>query len=379
MNNKRLNVLLISPLPEDLIGGISFWTSHILSFYQKKDNSNVQIQQYFGRNVIPIHTGDSLLKRLYRGFRAYIPMYFAIKKILKSNGYDIFHLCSSGSISLVKDFCLLHLAKKMGVKSVLHFHFGRIPDLYSKSNWEYKLLIMVVKQADCTIVLDKRSFDILYKITGKKIYQLPNPLSNGVIALKDKYKEIERRKRTILFVGHVILTKGVFELVRACKQIDNIELEIVGFVNNETKEALLEEAGEKSESWLRILGEQNHSTIIKYMLSSSVFVLPTYTEGFPNVVLEAMACGCPIVATNVGAIPEMLNIKNVNTCGLCVSPKDVEALKISINKMLTDVDFAKSCIMNSQKRVKEMYSLLSVCHDLENIWFSLMSKSLYKL
>jgi glycosyltransferase involved in cell wall biosynthesis len=59
----------------------------------------------------------------------------------------------------------------------------------------------------------------------------------------------------------------------------------------------------------------------------AIFVLPTYTEGFPNVILECMASGCPIITTPVGAIPDMLQFGSTQACGACVDVKDVQGLK----------------------------------------------------
>lgn len=52
---------------------------------------------------------------------------------------DVMHLCTSASLGLLKDFLLLRLASHKNIKKVLHLHFGRVPDLVKKNNWEWKL------------------------------------------------------------------------------------------------------------------------------------------------------------------------------------------------------------------------------------------------
>ena len=104
------------------------------------------------------------------------------------------------------------------------------------------------------------------------------------------------------------------------------------------------------------------------MLSAAVFVLPTYTEGFPNVILESMACRCPIVTTNVGAIPEMLDIDSDDRCGICVTPRNVNELKEAIVTMLTSAETADMYAENARTRVMSTYSMPQVSNALLEIW-----------
>ena len=96
--------------------------------------------------------------------------------------------------------------------------------------------------------------------------------------------------------------------------------------------------------------------------------MPTYTEGFPNALLESMACGCPIIASAVGAIPEMLEDENGKHFGVLIEPKNVEALKTAILRMLSDTQFKEECGINAQKRVFERYNINNVANQLINIW-----------
>ena len=370
MQEKKIKVLLCSP-NNSAAGGISKWTAHVLTYYDNiKNDVNISLDHYYvsGR---AIYQGTPLLLRVLYGFKSYIPLIFNFSNKIKYNHYDVTHLATSASISLLKDIIMLKLAKKYNVRTIIHFRFGRIPDLYNVRKWEQKWLHKVILLADKAVVIDKYSYDTLVKEGYKNIELLPNPLTPKISEIIENNKNIIREDLKIIFAGHVVETKGIFELIEACKEIENIKLKMIGYVPSEqVREKLIQKAGKNSKKWLEIAGEQNFETTIKEMLSAGVFVLPTYTEGFPNVILESMACACPIVASAVGAIPEMLDIENGENYGICVKPRNVIQLRESIQRMLNDRIFAINCGLNAQKRVNELYAMPKVWDRMVNIWES---------
>ena len=273
---------------------------------------------------------------------------------------------SSASLSLFKDLIMLRAAKSRGVRTVVHFRFGRIPELSLKKNWEWRMICKVVKTSHMTIVLDKASYETLHNAGFSNVVLLPNPVAPRVTELIEKTGTIERKARTLLFAGHGIPTKGVFELVEACKQIPDIRLRMIGNIAEDVKNELTALSG--NATWLDVAGEYPYEKTIAEMLSCDVFVLPTYTEGFPNVILESMACGCAIVTTPVGAIPEMLEEENGKRYGILVEPKKAQELKEGIEAMLNDETLKAECRKNVQQRVNERYNIDAVWRQMLNIW-----------
>ena len=369
---KKISILLCSPLINNGIGGISRWTQHILSYYNSIETS-FQLS-HFHKNGKAVYGNSGILKRLFYGIIFYTKFLIDLNIEIKDGKYHIVHLTSSASISLFKDYLAILLVRRYKVKTIIHFRFGRIPELYKKKNWEQKLLHKIIMMADTTIVIDKRSLDTLLKAGYRHIKLLPNPLSNKVLDLIENNKSIIRDYQKIVFAGHCLETKGVFELIESCKDIPNIKLNILGFISDDMKKILIEKAGNNYYKWLKISGETDFETIIKEMLSAGIFVLPSYTEGFPNVIIESMAAGCSIVSTKVGAIPELLDIETGDNYGLCIEPKNVVQLKAALVKMLNDREFAIKCGENARKRVFEQYSMPKIWGELEDIWDSTISR-----
>ena len=122
--------------------------------------------------------------------------------------------------------------------------------------------------------------------------------------------------------------KGLRDLVRACAAMAGrreFELTVAGPGDPAFKTALAAEAGPTS-PWLRILGELPRDDVRSAMEDADIFVLPSRSEGFPYVLLEAMSMGLAVVATRVGAIPGMLDGPR-GAVGELVPPGDAAALE----------------------------------------------------
>lgn len=365
-----MNVLLCTPYNVNH-SGIAIWAQNVVSYYRTLNTDiNIQIIAYDRKNGVKTW----LPKRVYNALVDYLRPVNETRKKLKTTQYDVLHLCTSASLSLLKDLLVLKMAKQKDVNTTVHFHFGRISELSNCKNWEWFLLRKVIRNADAAIAMDLKSYRTLGEHGFNNVHYLPNPLSLSIIRQVEQEAHIVQRvARKLCFVGHVIPSKGVYELVEACKDIDDITVHVVGSVSNEIKAKMREKAS--NGSWLVFEGLIDHRDVIKELLSSAIFVLPTYTEGFPNVILESMACGCAIVTTPVGAIPEILNIDSDEPCGLCSLPRDVKSLHNNIEFFLNNTNEIQQYSERSIKRVNEMYVVDKVWMQLVDIWKGLSQKS----
>ena len=361
-----MKILFASPYG-GVPGGITRWTEHILNYYHQSKPIDIEVDLLpMGRKFVNINS--SIFYRLKCAVRDYGGILKEFKEKIKSTQYDVMHLASSASISLLKDIYMLRYAQKKGIKTCIHFRFGRIPELKRQNNWEWRLIKKVVLLANKTIVLDKKSYDELRNSGFKNIEILPNPVAPIVNQIVLNNNDIKREPNTLLFTGHVVKTKGVFELIDACNNIPNIKLKIIGHVEPSMKEALLTRC--KQAKQVEITGEMPYEEVIKEMLRCDLFVLPTYTEGFPNVILESMACGCAIVTTKVGAIPEMLQAEGDKKFGVLIDPQNTGQLQNAIANLLKDNVLKEQCKENVKQRVIERYNIDKIWTQLTHIWES---------
>lgn len=374
-----MRVLLCSPyLKEEGIhrGGINIWADNILQYYMslgEKADVLITPVSFDRRHYISVDT--CFFKRIWLGIKELSVAIKNVEREISLRDYDIIHICTSASISLFKDLMLLRISKKYGVRAVLHLHFGRTPDLIKKKNWEWRLLNKAISLADSVVSMDMCTYSSLHNQNIEHVCYCPNPLSMEIMEQIEKERDsIRRRQNKLLFVGHVLPSKGVYELVKAAKEFQGIELHIVGKAQDLMVMELKKIASEyMGGSWLRLRGELSHADVLRELMSSTIFVFPSHTEGFPNVILEAMACGCPIAASSVGAIPEMLNI-DAAPCGICYQPFNQDQISESIDVLLKDNKLREKYSQRANERVYDEYSIQVVWLLLVDIWKTIKNK-----
>lgn len=367
-----LKILLNADI-DGAVGGINVWAKHIIS-NSNADNSEIILEAFpDGRKDFTVFTKNKFL-RIVDGARAYSVNAFRLIKKIRSQNFDIVHINSSASFGLIRDLLYLKIAHYNNIKTVVHFHFGRIPSLAKQNNWEWKLLLQVTKATDYIVVLDQMSYNTLINEGLYNISKIPNPIAPIVTESIVAHPVAERLQKEVLYVGQCYREKGIYDLVKACSLIPNISLKIIGSISQNVKRDLELIANNKIK--IKIEGIRPYDQVLEEMKRCGVFVLPSHSEGFPNVILEAMACGCPIVSTDAGAIPEMLDAENGYKNGICVKACDVEGLKNAICRMLDDREYALQCGVNSQKRVNELYSMPKVWIQLVRMWKNLATNEI---
>lgn len=175
-------------------------------------------------------------------------------------------------------------------------------------------------------------------IEGNRLKLIYNGVDLDVFIPRDRRKAnlsigLDECQKKILFVGNLEITKGCNELLLASIDLmrsdNNVHLYFIGRgrAENELK-TCAEEAGCSSN--VHFKGELKHAELANWYSAVDLISLPSYNEGVPNVLLEAMACGLPVVATRVGGIPEVV----AEGCGILVESKDTDALNAALNNAL---------------------------------------------
>nr|WP_320114299.1 glycosyltransferase [uncultured Desulfuromonas sp.] len=174
---------------------------------------------------------------------------------------------------------------------------------------------------------------------AKRLAVIPNGVDLNHFRIRDRQECREKLNlpatgRLLVTVAHLGHRKGHHEVIEALAALpDDVRLIIVGGdAQGGSQEQLLEVAGTHGVQGRLILpGRQAYELIPYYYSAADASVLASYREGCPNAVLESLACGTPVVATDVGAVPDILPQPE---CGRMVPPQQVAPLKQALSDVL---------------------------------------------
>lgn len=168
----------------------------------------------------------------------------------------------------------------------------------------------------------------------------------------------------ILYVGRLAPKKGVEYLIQAVAKIDR-QLTIVG---DGSERDQLENLASETSADIVFEGKVPSDEVEKYYQDSELLVLPsTEGEGMPNVVLEAMAWGLPVVATDSGGLPTVIND---GTTGYLVPMRDPDALKEAISSVLENTEAQQAMGKAAREYVRTNHSWEQLVSELEQVYES---------
>lgn len=200
----------------------------------------------------------------------------------------------------------------------------------------------------------------------EQVLQIPNGVDSSY------FKPLPRAEGplTVVFVGRLDRMKGVQVLLEAFKQLSDAgvaaHLAIIGDGPDREKLTKLARDTGRADS-IRFCGET--ADIRPHLQQATLFVLPSFSEGLSNVLLEAMACGLPVVATRVGGTVDLVQ-DGVN--GILVEPDNAGQLYQAMKKILQNKDLAKALGVQARKTAVEKFSLESVTEQYVSLYQALV-------
>lgn len=263
----------------------------------------------------------------------------------------------AGSLALV--------ARLRGARVVVHAHGGQIRT-WLRGPLRRLLVRLALRPADVVVAVSEGERQALSRALGPARVRL---IRNGVdVNTFDPGDARTSGRPIILYVGLLTPRKGVIDLVRASDELAargvEHELRLVGGTPDEGVEAE-REVRAAAGSEVRFLGAQPHDRMAECYREADVFCLPSWWEAMPLSILEAMASGLPVVATQVGDIPHV--VAHGET-GLLVPPQDPDALADALEVLLSDPGRREEMAKNGRLLAEERFGLDRMLDQLDELY-----------
>ena len=285
---------------------------------------------------------------------------------------QIVHIHSSFGASFYRKIFYIYLARLFKVKILNHIHGAEFDKFYEETTIKKQNLIKkVYNKCDCIIALSDEWKSKLSRIVlEEKIIVI----ENYSILKRDNAKE--EWTNNVLFLGEVGKRKGccdIPDVVRIVKnKISDCRFIVAGNIIEEDFETIKEkiiryeiEDNISFPGWVRGDDKDN------LLSSADIFFLPSYNEGMPMSILDAMGYALPIVSTTVGGIPKIV-VNQVN--GYVCEPGDVNEFAEKLVEILLDKAKCKKFGLKSLQIVQESYSLEAHIQKLELVYERLICK-----
>ena len=271
------------------------------------------------------------------------------------------HIASGASFYRKALFVLPALALR--IPFILHMHGGDFARFHgSRTAAGRWLLRLMYARAFAVIALSARWREVIASVVpDARIAVIPNP-----VQVPPWQSSLVEDPPTVVFLGVIEERKGVHDLLRAwaavLRQVPAARLVIAGTGDWPAAARLARELGiEQSIEAPGWIGEDRKADLLR---RAWAFALPSHFEALPMSVLEAMACGVPIVATTVGGIPEAVGAE----AGILLEPRDVQGLAAAITRLLGDSGARTAAGNAARRRAAEAFSAGGVVPQVESLW-----------
>lgn len=353
---KKIKVLMIGS-DNSVKGGITSVIKQLLEF----DWSNENIEMRFLPTYI---SSNSIKKTMF-----FLLAYFKFLYLILTYKPNIIHIHMSHNGSFYRKYIVHKTCKLIGKKDIIHLHSSEFKDFYEKGSGKRKKRIReMLHNSNAVFVLGES-----WERDIKKIQPSTNTIVlNNRIALPNVTADLDSEKINIIFLGLLVERKGVIDLLVAI-----LNLKELGILNKYSVKFKIGGTGPEEENlkyfvkenqltdYVDFLGWVSGDTKKQLLKESQIFVLPSYNEGLPIAILEAISYGVPIVSTKVGSINEAV-YENYN--GYLILPGNVTELVRGLEELIVDKD--KRSLYGKQSRAlavdkfnaNEYCALISSCY-----------------
>lgn len=281
------------------------------------------------------------------------------------------HTASRGSF--YRKFGFILLSRLFGRVVVLHIHPSFFFQFFSQGNFLQRRLIRAACRSSRKLIFLTEDALTKFRSTfpDSDMSVIPNPVD---VARFEKHQRAQMRGNyQVLFLGWIVKEKGVYDILDAIPAVvERFPTAQFLFAGNKEVEKLSEAIQSRGLSkYARVMGWVEGDRKRDLLLGSRLLLLPSYTEGVPNVILEAMAAGLPVITTPVGGIPSVF-LEGVN--GYFIAPGDSGSLAARILSLFVNDTECENISRLTRHMAKQRYDVETIGYQLQRAYEPLLQQ-----
>lgn len=362
MESSYKTVMVIGP-PTEIVGGMSSVVTQ-----------NLQIESnQFRMDSLPFTVASSDAESIFKRLGRHIRQLFRLRAAIRHTRASIVHIHTCSGFSFFRSSVDMVLSQWLGCRVILHIHGAAFDVFYADTGPVLKKIIAyALSRADCVIALSKGWEQKLHMMAPKaKVHVIENAVKLPAFD-SSPVKEEDCHVCRFTLLARMDTWKGIDDLLLSCHQLYlnevPFELRLAGPPGS---------AGD-ADQLLKIIKSLGLTSCVEYIGSvqgsqkdkllqwADVYVQPSHHEGMPIAVLEALSYGLPVVATCVGAVPEVIEHGKQ---GILVPAKNPKLFAEAMISLIQDPVRRKKLALAARKLAEDRFSLDRFHHDLLNLYF----------
>lgn len=367
---KKYRVLLLGPIPP-AIGGIATHMDHLIHGPLHRDFEIFPMATMSRKHGQPDYHNESIVRKcaqiLSDAFKEIGMLLFKKPSLVHINS-------SFNTGAFWRDALYILIARLWRRPVFLQMHGGNLGDFIKRyPQFIQSNLLAILRCTSRISVLSKVQSEPLKEAgLSEQALILPNMIDCQQYDCSAKEAMRDHEATFIVIASHFTKSKGVYDILEAfeitLQHCPQCQLIMVGGGREAgTLKTLCQEKAYGHR--VRFTGFIEQQQISAYLHQSDVFVLPSHSEGFPMVVLEAMACGLPVISTEVGAIPEMLETPDHS---FIIPVGDVDAMAARMTQLAESANLRHQRGRANRHRVEKQFDIHIVSNQFASIYRELI-------
>jgi glycosyltransferase involved in cell wall biosynthesis len=375
--DKTVNIIIIGPTPPPY-NGMSVATEMVKAALKDGGVGYLHLDTADRRGIANIGRLElgNVWRALWHGLR------FAWILVARRPQVVYVPIAQSG-LPFMRDCLFLVPARVFGRKVVIHLHGGYFGKFYAGAHPMMRRLVRyAIGRVSCAVVLGEMLRGVFDGVVPRsRIRVVPNGIPDW---FADTWESLGRACKggaqgnpTVFYVGALMREKGVLDLIRALHGVVMRGVPVRAVFAGEwyreedrvSAQALVENCG--LTNVVRFVGPVGFLHKKMWLQKADVFALPSFYEGQPYSILEAMSAGLPVISTTVGCIPETVRD---GVEGFLIDPGDVEALTERLTRLVLDPVLREQMGRAARQRFLKCYTYERFAEDMRSIFMEVLEK-----